>query len=322
VKLIGYLLAATLAMTAISRAAKGYDPSGVPQQEVVSVARDVHDSKRDRDIPVRVYLPVNKDAPVVLFSHGLGGSRDNNGWLGEHWAKRGYFVVCLQHPGSDSTVLKKAPVGARFTNLKGAATFGNLVLRGQDVAAVLDEMEKWNAEGDWKGRMDLKKVGVSGHSFGAHTSQVVAGQEVAGGRHSLRDPRVSAAVMLSPAPPAVGDPAKAFAPVAIPCLLLTGTKDDSPISDRVAADRLKVFPHLDKAPAWEAVFEGAEHSSFGGRGRGEASARYRSATLALTTAFWDATLKGEASARTWLDGEGAKAVFEKGDSWKRNGKDW
>jgi predicted dienelactone hydrolase len=65
----------------------------------------VHDAKRDRYLPVRVYLPANRTpAPVVLFSHGLGGTRNGSRFLGEHWAARGYVVVFLQHPGSDDSV--------------------------------------------------------------------------------------------------------------------------------------------------------------------------------------------------------------------------
>ena len=50
----------------------------------------VHDAARDRNIPLLVYLPTNTaPAPVVLFSHGLGGSRNGSAFLGEHWAARG-----------------------------------------------------------------------------------------------------------------------------------------------------------------------------------------------------------------------------------------
>ena len=45
------------------------------------------------------------DAPVVLFSHGLGGSREGYGYLGSYWAAHGYVAVHLQHIGSDETML-------------------------------------------------------------------------------------------------------------------------------------------------------------------------------------------------------------------------
>jgi len=50
---------------------------------------------------VRVYLPEsNQPAPVVLFSHGLGGSRSGNEFLGQHWARRGYVGVLSNIPGA------------------------------------------------------------------------------------------------------------------------------------------------------------------------------------------------------------------------------
>ena len=62
----------------------------------------VRDEARDRDIPLRVYLPAATEAaPAILFSHGLGGTREGCVYLGKHWSARGYVAVFLQHPGSD-----------------------------------------------------------------------------------------------------------------------------------------------------------------------------------------------------------------------------
>ncbi|MBD3277442.1 MAG: dienelactone hydrolase, partial [Candidatus Aegiribacteria sp.] len=44
----------------------------------------VTDERRQRDIPVRVYVPPDgMNCSVVLFSHGLGGSREPCGYLGQ-----------------------------------------------------------------------------------------------------------------------------------------------------------------------------------------------------------------------------------------------
>ncbi|MFP4069680.1 MAG: hypothetical protein ACLFVC_05810 [Opitutales bacterium] len=64
----------------------------------------------DRSIPVRIFLPAGTDpAPVILFSHSLGGSRAGSNYLGEHWSSRGYVTVFLQHPGSDESVWRDKP---------------------------------------------------------------------------------------------------------------------------------------------------------------------------------------------------------------------
>ena len=56
-------------------------PGGGPDPEVIDLT--VQDDDRDRAIPIRVFLPPTpRPAPVVLFSHGLGGSREGNAYLG------------------------------------------------------------------------------------------------------------------------------------------------------------------------------------------------------------------------------------------------
>jgi hypothetical protein len=38
--------------------------------------------------------------------------------------------------------------------------------------------------------------------------------------------------------------------------------------------------------------------------------------LAVSTAFFDSVLRGDAAATSWLDGGGAQALLEKGDRWQ------
>ncbi len=89
------LLCSSLASAAVLSAELAEnDPLKIPDVTIVSKTFDVKDTSRDRVIPIRVYFPPSeKPAPVILFSHGLGGSRDNNPYLGNHWAACGYFVV-------------------------------------------------------------------------------------------------------------------------------------------------------------------------------------------------------------------------------------
>src|SRR6266446_1669455 len=82
-----------------------YKKSGGPYS--VEIARyDWLDPKRDRKVPVKIYFPKAGDGPfpVIIFSHGLGGSREGYEYLGWHWASWGYVSVHLQHLGSDNAV--------------------------------------------------------------------------------------------------------------------------------------------------------------------------------------------------------------------------
>ncbi|MBK8191219.1 MAG: hypothetical protein IPK79_12315 [Vampirovibrionales bacterium] len=59
-----------------------------------------------REIKTLLYQPVKAEgdtsaAPLVMLSHGLGGSEKTLGYLAEHLASHGYAVMALNHPGSD-----------------------------------------------------------------------------------------------------------------------------------------------------------------------------------------------------------------------------
>lgn len=284
----------------------------------------VQDGARDRGIPLKVYLPGSTNAaPVVLFSHGLGGSRENNPYLGNQWSARGYVAVFVQHPGSDDSVWKEMPAGGRMQAMREAASARNFALRVKDIPAALDQLARWNAEKRHPlfGRLDLSKVGMSGHSFGALTTQAVSGQHFPLGLLNYTDARIKAAVAFSPGAPKRGSAERAFGSVSIPWLLMTGTKDTSFINDTEVASRLKVFPALPAGHKYELVLEGAEHSAFGDRPLpGDKETRnpnHHRAILALSTAFWDAYLKGDAAAQAWLDGAGPRAILEPKDRWQR-----
>ncbi len=318
-------LLASLALTA-SSAAGGYDPLAiVDERGQEPLDFNVHDARRQRDIPVRVYLPtVATPAPVVLFSHGLGGSREGCAYLGRHWSARGYVAVFVQHPGSDASVWRDVPAGQRLVALQRAAGAENFLLRVRDIPAVLDQLERWHATGghDLAGRLDMAKVGMSGHSFGAITTQAVSGQQALGGRISLADPRIKAAVVLSPSSPRRGaPPERAFGGVTIPWLLMTGTRDIASIGDIDMASRLAVFPALPPGSKYELVLHDAEHSAFSDHAlRGDAkdrNANHHRVILALSTAFWDAYLREDPAARAWLDGTGPSTVLEDNDRWQR-----
>lgn len=89
-----------------------------------------------------------------------------------------------------------------------ASDWRNAIERPRDVSFAIDQLEKANAPGgELAGKLDLKRIGVAGHSFGAYTAMAIAGQT--GGRSSFRDPRVSAAIAMSaPAPKGNGTYAK------------------------------------------------------------------------------------------------------------------
>src|SRR5277367_4358656 len=133
-----YVFLVLLFLLPPARAAESKDLAYDPLAMAAQQAREpldltFTDAARKREIPIRVYLPAETAAaPVVLFSHGLGGSRQGSPYLGEQWAARGYTVVYIQHAGSDDGVWKNLPPLERMAALQKAAGVQNFLLRTKD----------------------------------------------------------------------------------------------------------------------------------------------------------------------------------------------
>jgi predicted dienelactone hydrolase len=240
-----------------------------------------------------------------------------------HWSARGYVVVFLQHPGSDDLVWKDVPLRKRMKAMQEAASSQNFLLRVRDVPVVLDRLEDWNKDDrhELAGRLDVRRVGMSGHSFGAVTTQAVSGQSIPLGGTRFTDVRIKAAIAFSPSSPRRGDPNQAFGSVKIPWLLMTGTKDTSPIGGQTVESRMAVYPRLPRSiDKYELVLHNAEHSAFTDRAlpgdREPRNPNHHRTILALSTAFWDAHLQNNESARAWLHGAEARSVLESQDRWQ------
>ena len=82
--------------------------SGNAESVVTTKYSEWQDTKRNRSIPVKFYIPKDdahssKPYPVAIFSHGLGGSREAAVYLGDYLCRNGYLGVFIQHPGSDES---------------------------------------------------------------------------------------------------------------------------------------------------------------------------------------------------------------------------
>lgn len=293
----------------LSAVSNAEEPTHSPVKELLFEPRD---SARDRVVPVKVYLPADLEtpAPVLLFSHGLGGSRMNSVYLGQYWAKHGYVGVFMQHIGSDESVWKEAKKGERKSALEGAANLKSTLDRFADVPFVIDQLELWNANGEHPvfGKLDLEHIGMCGHSFGAVTTQAMMGQKFRGDR-TVADPRLDAFFAMSPSEPRGGTSSAAFGEIKSPVLTMTGTKDDNPINPTsLPATRREVYKALPPGDKYELVFEGAEHSAFSDAGDRKADRipHHHPAIQRISTKFWDAYLKNDASAKKWLQSEQPK----------------
>jgi len=265
-----------------------------------------NDNKRDRVVPVKVYITSSDGVqPIVLFSHGLGGSRENNVYLGNYWAAAGYVTVFVQHPGSDDAVWKSVPADERMTALKNSVSVKTSRQRFNDIPFVIDQLEIWNAQDGHplRGRLDLGHIGMSGHSYGAVTTMAVAGRKYPL-FPSFADNRIDAFFAMSPQPARGNRTKRFFGHLKKPTLLMTGTKDGSPINpDMQPSSRRKVFTALPAGDKYQLVLEGANHFAFGdtqsARTKGR-NPKHHPAIQQISLQFWNAYLKDEVAAKQWL----------------------
>lgn len=226
------------------------------------------DAGRDRAVPVRLYLPTDATAlarplPLMVFSHGIGGSRRGYSYLGHAAAENGWASLHLQHIGSDRSLWMGNPL-TLVSRLNQAAQDSEAVDRVHDLRFALDQLL---ADPQFAPRLDASRIVAAGHSYGANTSLLAAGASVTrGGRTlALRDERLRGLVLLS-APPFYGEahPEAILGPVQLPSLHITTTADEivipgyqSPPSDRVA-----VYQATGSRNKALAVYRGGPHSVF------------------------------------------------------------
>jgi dienelactone hydrolase len=261
---------------------------------------DWFDALRERRVPVRLYLPDGAGAqapvPLVVFSHGIGGSRQGYSWLGRHWASRGYASLHLQHVGSDRGLWAGNPFEL-VARLQGAATDGEALSRVRDLSFALDRL-LGSAQG---AAIDAQRIAAAGHSYGANTALLAAGATVQrdGRVLPLRDARIQAVLLLS-APPFYGEaaPEQVLGPVRVPSLHVTATEDVIRIPGFYsgAQDRVAVFDATGSPRKTLAVFAGGSHSIFTdrtGTGGPQLNQQVKEATRVLSLAFLDSVFKGD-----------------------------
>lgn len=258
--------------------------------EVETLDKEWTDETRERTVMARAYLPqasADRRLPVVVFSHGLWGTRETYEYFGRHLASHGYLVILPQHEGSDRGALTclscvaglvvdwladnpKTGSGIVDSDRKILRSSiqdpDNLINRPLDISFVIDRIA---TDPQLSIRADMDRIGVAGHSFGAFTSMAIGGMTVdlpadrGGPDRSFRDERVKAVLPMSPqGPGTMGISEEAWRTFGVPAMFLTGTNDYG--SGSLARDwRRSAFDRITGFDSYLITFKGAGHATFG-----------------------------------------------------------
>jgi dienelactone hydrolase len=145
--------------------------------------------------------PVDTEAdpfPLVVFSHGFAGMRMQSTFLTTHLASHGMVVLSADHASRDL----RNVLGGTASGEQGEAVAQ--LREAIDLAGILND-----AEPTFRGRIDMSRVALVGHSAGGASVQGAAA-----------DPRVSGYVAM-----AAGGPPEGFEIPQVPGFFIAGSTD-------------------------------------------------------------------------------------------------
>ncbi|MFP5246343.1 MAG: alpha/beta hydrolase family protein [Thermoanaerobaculia bacterium] len=222
----------------------------------------LRDETRGKDVPFTIEYPQRPGPhPLIIFSHGFGGSNRAYVGLSSYWASQGYVVLKPGHADAGKLTGSVQDIWSSQT----PADWRNRV---RDVTFFLDAKDALEQKyPELVGKIDWNKVGVGGHSYGAYTAMLAGGVRTFPGGTSYADPRIKAIVAMSPQ--GTGDVRgltnESWAELRIPAMFMTGTEDRGPAENETPEWRRQAFENSPAGEKWLIVIAGARHGTFTGR---------------------------------------------------------
>jgi dienelactone hydrolase len=213
----------------------------------------LRDNARNRELGMAIEYPTRPGPhPLIVFSHGFGSQAREYAALSSFWASQGYVVIRPAH----------ADVGKGSTASGGRAAWesrpaGDWNARAEDVKLVLDQLDQLEQRyPELNGKIDRARIGAGGHSYGAQTAMLAAG-----------DPRIKAVVMMGPPGPGPsrGLTEQSFAALADPALFIVGTAETGADETETPEWRRRAYELAPAGDKWLLTLEGGGYSAYTGR---------------------------------------------------------
>lgn len=309
----------------------------------------LHDDQRNKDIPLAVDYPIKTGTfPLVVFSPGYGGSHRGYVGLSSYWASQGYVVVRLSH--ADAGQLRAGQSIENIWEQERPAQWRDRVRDVTYLLDSLDALERQYPELAGKiDRTKIGVAGHSYGAFTAMLAggvRTFPGPV----SYADRRVKAIIAMSPQGTGDARGLTQESWRELTIPALFMTGTNDRGIGESETPEWRRQAFEFSPAGDKWLVVLGGAGHMAFAGRmtapadrplepivrndpgsmnptpppqpasddprrpGReGVAGLRQRgtmNTIKAISLAFWDAYLKGEAEGRQILEDSGSRTGVE------------
>lgn len=208
-------------------------------------------------------LQANNQYPVVLIKSGLGALTTDYTTIAEDLASNGYVVVGADAPYSSSVVVFsggrvindniKGNPGIAAPSLDRDRRLNDLVtMWTDDTRFILDKLEEINTRDSSNllyHHLNLKKVGVFGHSMGG----------AAAFRFCFADPRCKAGVSIDGTPFGTVNENKLSKPFMFLMAETAGTRDSTSVQIKTNIDT--IYSQLPESKVWINL-KGAKHFNF------------------------------------------------------------
>lgn len=300
-------------------------PNSEPTSIGIVANITLKDDRRNREVPVRVSYPLEQGSfPVIIFSHGTGGSKESFSYLSSFWTSYGYICIHPTHAGSDFSVLQKIGLQALLERTNEPQSW---LERPQDISFLIDSLEELEQQiPQIRGKINPSFIGVAGHSYGAYTTMLVAGATIMmpwGEEVSCRDDRTCGFLAISP--PGTnrqGLNEGSWDKIDTSMMTVSGSKDQG-WEGEPASWRMEAFKYMPPGEKFHVLVKGATHFSFDpdvslartpyqrmNRGNNIPRARnlleldskrlIKIYLQSASTAFWDTSLKFKKTGREYL----------------------